>query len=90
MPRLKEEFINEVIIEKSRFITYLNRALNETEAKNYINEIKKSIRMLPIIVVLLFMGNMMNFRKAVMMVNQAEQPEYQCLKVYVKTICRIV
>lgn len=41
MPRLKEEFINEVIIEKSRFITYLNRALNETEAKNYINEIKK-------------------------------------------------
>lgn len=41
MPRLKEEFINEFEIEKSRFICYLNRAFNEEEAKAYILKIKK-------------------------------------------------
>lgn len=41
MPRLKEEFINEFEIEKSRFICYLNRAFNEDEAKSYILKIKK-------------------------------------------------
>lgn len=41
MPRLKEEFVNEFEIEKSRFICYLNRAFNEEEAKAYILKIKK-------------------------------------------------
>lgn len=41
MPRLKEEFMNEFEIEKSRFICYLNRAFNEDEAKAYILKIKK-------------------------------------------------
>lgn len=41
MPRIKEETIHEIVIEKSRFITYLNRAMNEEEAKNYILKIKK-------------------------------------------------
>lgn len=41
MPRLKEEFMIEFEIEKSRFICYLNRAFNEEEAKAYILRIKK-------------------------------------------------
>ena len=41
MPRLKEEFMSEFEIEKSRFICYLNRAFNEEEAKAYILRIKK-------------------------------------------------
>lgn len=41
MPRIKQETINEIIIEKSRFITYLNRAESEIDAKNYIAYIKK-------------------------------------------------
>ena len=41
MPRIKQETINEIIIEKSRFITYLNRAECEEDAKNYIQYIKK-------------------------------------------------
>lgn len=39
--RLKEEFIHEIVIEKSRFITYLNRAFSEAEARDYIMKIKK-------------------------------------------------
>lgn len=41
MARIKEEFINEIEIEKSRFICYLNRAFSEAEAKEYILKIKK-------------------------------------------------
>ena len=41
MPRIKKETIHEIVIEKSRFITYLNRAENEEEAKAYILMIKK-------------------------------------------------
>lgn len=41
MPRIKQETINEIIIEKSRFITYLNRAECEEDAKSYIQYIKK-------------------------------------------------
>ncbi|MGN1344490.1 MAG: YigZ family protein [Traorella sp.] len=41
MPRIKNEVINEIVIEKSRFITYLNRAECEEDAKNYIQFIKK-------------------------------------------------
>ena len=41
MPRIKNEIENEIIIEKSRFITYLNRAECEEDAKNYIQMIKK-------------------------------------------------
>ena len=41
MPRIKNEVEHEIIIEKSRFITYLNRAECEDDAKNYIQTIKK-------------------------------------------------
>ena len=41
MPRIKNEVEHEIIIEKSRFITYLNRAECEEDAKNYIQMIKK-------------------------------------------------
>ena len=41
MPRIKNEVEHEIVIEKSRFITYLNRAECEEDAKNYIQIIKK-------------------------------------------------
>lgn len=41
MPCIKEESIHEIVIEKSRFITYLNRVTSEDEAKTYIQTIKK-------------------------------------------------
>ena len=41
MPIIKNEVEHEIIIEKSRFITYLNRAECEEDAKNYIQMIKK-------------------------------------------------
>ena len=41
MPRIKKEVIHEFTIEKSRFITYLERIENEEEAKMYITKIKK-------------------------------------------------
>ena len=41
MPRIKEEVIHEFTIEKSRFITYLERIENEEDAKAYITKIKK-------------------------------------------------
>lgn len=44
---------HEIIIEKSRFICHIKRATTETEAQTFIQEIKKSIVMLPIIVLLI-------------------------------------
>lgn len=41
MPRIKNEIEHEIVIEKSRFITYLSRAECEEDAKNYIQMIKK-------------------------------------------------
>lgn len=41
MYHLKEETIHTIIIEKSRFITYLNRVFSEEEAKEYITSIQK-------------------------------------------------
>lgn len=41
MYHLKEESCNTIIIEKSRFITYLNRVFSEEEAKAYITSIQK-------------------------------------------------
>ena len=41
MQRIKHDIENEIVIEKSRFITYLNRAECEDDAKNYIQLIKK-------------------------------------------------
>lgn len=41
MPRIKEEICHELMIDKSRFITYLNRAENEEEAKAYIARLRK-------------------------------------------------
>lgn len=41
MKIVKDEVINEIIIEKSRFITYLKRVDNIDEALNYLSLIKK-------------------------------------------------
>lgn len=41
MYRLASEFIRNMEIEKSRFITYAKRVFSEEEAKSYLNEIKK-------------------------------------------------
>ena len=41
MKIVKDEVINEIIIEKSRFITYLKRVDSIDEANNYLNIIKK-------------------------------------------------
>lgn len=41
MYRLANEFIRNMEIEKSRFITYAKRVFSEEEAKSYLNEIKK-------------------------------------------------
>lgn len=41
MLRIKAEFINQIDIEKSKFITYVNRCTSEDEAKEYILSIKK-------------------------------------------------
>lgn len=38
----------EIVLSKSRFIAYVNRAESEEEAIEFINSIKKSIRMQPI------------------------------------------
>ena len=39
--RLKEEVINTIEIEKSRFICYMNRAFDEPQAREYLASIKK-------------------------------------------------
>ena len=41
MQRIKEEFHNQIDIEKSKFITYVNRCFSEAEAKDYVQKIKK-------------------------------------------------
>lgn len=41
MKIVKDEVINEIIIEKSRFITYLKRVDNIEEANDYLAQIKK-------------------------------------------------
>ena len=41
MKIVKDEVINEIIIEKSRFITYLKRVDNIDEATDYLAQIKK-------------------------------------------------
>ena len=41
MKIVKDEVINEIIIEKSRFITYLKRVDNIDEANDYLAQIKK-------------------------------------------------
>ena len=41
MKIVKDEIVNEIIIEKSRFITYLKRVDSIDEANDYINQIKK-------------------------------------------------
>ena len=41
MKIVKDEVINEIIIEKSRFITYLKRVDSVSEADNYLATIKK-------------------------------------------------
>ena len=40
--RIKQDFNHEIIIERSRFLCYLHRAFNETEARHFIQEIKKA------------------------------------------------
>lgn len=41
---------HEIIIEKSRFICHIKRVTTEIEAQTFIQAIKKSTAMLPIIV----------------------------------------
>lgn len=41
---------SEIVLSKSRFITYVDRAETEEEALNFINKIKKCIQMQHIIV----------------------------------------
>lgn len=41
MYRIKSEVEHTIIIEKSRFICYINRTFNEVEAKEYLLKIKK-------------------------------------------------
>ena len=41
MERIKKEFVNQIEIEKSKFITYVNRCFSEQEAKDYVLSIKK-------------------------------------------------
>ena len=38
---LKEEVINTIVIEKSKFITYMKRVRSEEEFKDYLNQIRK-------------------------------------------------
>lgn len=38
---IKEETINQIVIEKSKFITYVKRVKTEAEFKEYLNQIKK-------------------------------------------------
>lgn len=39
--RLKSEFKNQIEIERSKFITYLNKVFTEEEARAYISQIRK-------------------------------------------------
>lgn len=41
MERIKEEFVNQIDIEKSKFITYVNRCFSEEEARAYVATLKK-------------------------------------------------
>ena len=41
MKIVEKEFVNEIVIEKSRFITYLNKVDSLDEANEYLNSIKK-------------------------------------------------
>ncbi len=41
MERIKEEFVNQIDIEKSKFITYVNRCFSEEEARSYVAALKK-------------------------------------------------
>lgn len=41
MPKLAEDFIHTTEIKKSKFITYLHRTDSETEAKEFLKQIKK-------------------------------------------------
>ena len=38
---IKQEVSNTIVIEKSKFITYMKRVKNEEEFKDYLNQIKK-------------------------------------------------
>ena len=39
--RIKEDFNHTIIIEKSKFICYIRKTLDEDSAKTFINEIRK-------------------------------------------------
>ena len=41
MKIVEKEYVNEIVIEKSRFITYLNKVDSLDEANEYLNLIKK-------------------------------------------------
>lgn len=71
---------HEIIVQKSRFISYFERVTSEQEAQNFINKIKKSKTGMRLTIVLLIsLVNKITFKRRMMMVNRAEQQEYQCL-----------
>lgn len=70
---------NEIVIQKSRFISYINRAETIDAAQSFIQKIKNKIGMQPTIVLPILSANMMKFKRRTMTVNQVVQPVFRCL-----------
>ncbi|GEM_PF-6776435 len=77
---VKENGFHEIIIQKSRFITYLARATTEEQAQAFISELKKNTTMRTIIVPPTSSVNAMRSKKRMMTVNRAEQLVFRCSK----------
>lgn len=76
---VKENGFHEIIIQKSRFITYLARATTEEQAQAFISELK-NITMRTITAPPTSSVSVMRFKKRMMTVNQAEQLVFRCSK----------
>lgn len=77
---VKENGFHEIIIQKSRFITYLARATTEEQAQAFISELKKNITMRTITALPTSSVSVMRFKKRMMTVNQVERLVFRCLK----------
>ncbi len=77
---VKENGFHEIIIQKSRFITYLARATTEEQAQAFISELKKNITMRTITAPPMSSVSVMRSKKRMMTVNRAERPVFRCLK----------
>lgn len=69
---------SEIIISKSRFLTYIERAEAEEDAIAFIDSIKKGIRMLLIIAQLILLANMTIFKRPMTMGNLVVQQASLC------------